>query len=347
MARQKTESAAAVCEGIVRNAKSGVFAPVYLLMGDEPFYPDLACEAVIANALEDSERDFNQRIFYGMDSRATEVISEAVSYPVLAERRLVVLKEAQNMDGLEDLARYCEEPAASTVLVILMHGASADKRRSLYKAVSKNGVVLESPLLRDYELEPWIRSYYKSRGLSITPDAAALLLEYSGTDLSRIATETDKLMKNLPEGETSVTAADVAANVGVSRQYSIFELTKALSSRDGQKALKIAAYLGGQPKFAMPMATAMLFTHFYRVLKYAALLSTNSRPDAGARARVLGVSPYFFPEYDEAVRKYPLPTVMAIMSVLEEYDYMGKGGDGASIPDGELLLELVTKIVNM
>lgn len=346
MAKAKTESAAAVSNGIIRDIKAGVFAPVYLLMGEEAYYPDLVCDAIVRNALDDTERDFNQRIFYGLDSRASDVMSEASLYPMMAERRLVVLKEAQNMDTLEDLARYCEDPLDSTVLVILMHGASADKRRALYKAVTKKGVVLESPLLRDYEVEPWIRSYYSSRGLSITPDAAALLLEHAGTDLSRIATETDKMLKNLPEGTVSITAAHIEKNIGISREFSIFELTRALSSRNRASALKIAAHLGEQPRFAMPMATAMLFSHFYTILRYAALMAGNPRADQATKMKVLGKPAFLLREYDDALRRYSLRSLSAVTSLLEEYDYKGKGGDGALVPDSELLVELVTKILN-
>ena len=231
-----------LCRELVSQARNGIFKPVYLLMGDEPFYPDMVCEAVVQNALDESERDFNQSIFYGADTDAETVMTTARRYPVFAERQLVVVKEAQMMKSLEDLSVYCSRPLDSTVLVICMHGASADKRKSLYKSVSKIGVVVESNSLRDYEIPRWISSYYAGRGLQIAPDAAALLGEYAGTDLSKIAVETDKLMKNLPEGTVRVAAGDIEKNVGISRQYSIFELTRELSLKNAPKALRIAAY---------------------------------------------------------------------------------------------------------
>ena len=188
------------CRQIINDVKNGNFVPVYLLMGTEPYYPDLVCDEIIKYALTDSERDFNQTVFYGLDTDAGTVASECRSYPMMAERRLVVLKEAQSMKTLEDLATYAADPMESTVLVILMHGASADKRRALYKNVQKKGVVLVSDALRDYEMPQWITSFYKSRGLDIEPAAAALLAEYAGTDMSRIMLETEKMQKNLPEG---------------------------------------------------------------------------------------------------------------------------------------------------
>ena len=335
-----------LCRELVSQARNGIFKPVYLLMGDEPFYPDMVCEAVVQNALDESERDFNQSIFYGADTDAETVMTTARRYPVFAERQLVVVKEAQMMKSLEDLSVYCSRPLDSTVLVICMHGASADKRKSLYKSVSKIGVVVESNSLRDSEIPRWISSYYAGRGLQIAPDAAALLGEYAGTDLSKIAVETDKLMKNLPEGTVRVAAGDIEKNVGISRQYSIFELTRELSLKNAPKALRIAAYIGASPKFAMPMAVSALFTHFYRILKYEALLAGNPRPGNDMKAKVLGVNPYFFAEYDKAVANYPLKKCMSVISLLKEFDYKGKGGDVGEATPEQLLTELVTKILN-
>lgn len=342
----KGQDAAAQSRKIMEDVRKGVFAPIYLLMGDEPYYPDMVCDAIVANALGDDERDFNQTVCYGMDTDAATVGADARSYPMMAERRLVVVREAQKLKGLEQLADYAAEPMESTVLVLLMHGESADKRRALYKNCMKNGVVLESVAKRDYEMPSWIMSYYTGLGLEIAPDAASLLAEYAGTDLGKIALETEKLMKNLPEGTVAVRAEDIENNVGVSRQYSIFELTKALSERNGPKALRIAARIGQAPKFAMPMAISALYTHFYRILKYHALRMRKPEPSPAEKASVLAVNPFFVREYDIAVARYPLRKCMSVVSLLEEYDYKGKGGGSGEAAPGELLIELVTKILN-
>lgn len=334
------------CRQIINDVKNGNFVPVYLLMGTEPYYPDLVCDEIIKYALTDSERDFNQTVFYGLDTDAGTVASECRSYPMMAERRLVVLKEAQSMKTLEDLATYASDPMESTVLVILMHGASADKRRALYKNVQKKGVVLASDALRDYEMPQWITSFYKSRGLDIEPAAAALLAEYAGTDMSRIMLETEKMQKNLPEGTVRVNAADIEKNVGISRQFSIFELTKALSYMKAEKALKIAAYIGNGPKFMLLLATAPLYTHFYRILKYEAALLKNPAMSKADRAKLLGINPYFMEEYDVAARNYPIRRCMKVISLLEEYDFKGKGGGSGEASQGDLLMELVSKILN-
>lgn len=334
------------CRQIINDVKNGNFVPVYLLMGTEPYYPDLVCDEIIKYALTDSDRDFNQTVFYGLDTDAGTVASECRSYPMMAERRLVVVKEAQSMKTLEDLATYAADPMESTVLVILMHGASADKRRALYKNVQKKGVVLVSDALRDYEMPQWITSFYKSRGLDIEPAAAALLAEYAGTDMSRIMLETEKMQKNLPEGTVRVNAADIEKNVGISRQFSIFELTKALSYMKAEKALKIAAYIGNGPKFMLLLATAPLYTHFYRILKYEAALLKNPAMSKADRAKLLGVNPYFMEEYDVAARNYPIRRCMKVISLLEEYDFKGKGGGSGEASQGDLLMELVSKILN-
>lgn len=334
------------CRQIINDVKNGNFVPIYLLMGTEPYYPDLVCDEIIKFALTDSERDFNQTVFYGLDTDAGTVASECRSYPMMAERRLVVVKEAQSMKTLEDLAAYASDPMESTVLVILMHGASADKRRALYKNIQKKGVVLVSDALRDYEMPQWITSFYKSRGLDIEPAAAALLAEYAGTDMSRIMLETEKMQKNLPEGTVRVNAADIEKNVGISRQFSIFELTKALSYMKAEKALKIAAYIGNGPKFMLLLATAPLYTHFYRILKYEAALLKNPAMSKADRAKLLGVNPYFMEEYDVAARNYPIRRCMKVISLLEEYDFKGKGGGSGEASQGDLLMELVSKILS-
>jgi DNA polymerase-3 subunit delta len=317
---------------ILEDVRSGIFKSVYLLMGEEPYYPDLVCEAIIKHCLQEWEKDFNETICYGSDVDADTVITAARRFPMMADRQLVVVKEAQQMKSLEELAVYCDNPLDSTVLVILMHGASADKRRALYKTVLKKGVIVESNALKDYEMPKWIASYYEGRGLSIHPEAAMLLAESAGTDLSKIAVETEKLLKNLPEGTKEVSVADVEKNVGVSRQFSVFELTKCLSYRQSAQALKIAAHIGETPKFALPMVVAPLFTHFYRILKYHA----GEAPQ---------MNPYFLKEYDAARRNYPLPKCMAIISLLTEYDYKGKGGDAGEADPAALFSELVAKIL--
>ena len=339
----------AQCAKILSDVREGRFSPVYLLMGDEPYYPELVCDAILKYCIPEEEKDFNETVCYGGEVTADQVVTAARRFPMMAERQLVVVKEAQQMKGIEDLSYYCADPLDSTVLVILMHGASADKRKAFYKAAAKIGTVVDSPALRDYMIPDWIVAHFASRGLQIDPQAAALFAESAGTSLSTIVVETDKLTKALPEGARRVTVEDIERNVGISRQFSIFELTKELSYRQSAKALKIAAHLGNGARFAMPMAVSALYTHFSRILRYGALLARGGQPSAEDKARALaGVNPYFYKEYDTAVRNYPVRKAMAAISLLCEYDYLGKGGDGSTVvSDGELLVELTAKLLNL
>ena len=336
------------CAGLIEKARAGEFYPVYLLMGDEPYYPDLVCNAVIEHSLDEFSRDFNETICYGADVEADTVVTAARRFPMMAERQLVVVKDAQAMRDLEQLALYCENPLDSTVLVLLMRGSSADKRKSLYKQCLKNGVVVESNALRDYEMAPWISRYCSSKGVDIAPDAAALLAEYAGTDMGKITVEMDKLLKNLPEGATRVTALDIEKNVGISREYSVFELTRELSYRNGAKALKIATRIGRGARFAMPMAVSALYTHFARILRFGALKEKNRYPDKTEIAAALqGVNPFFWKEYEAAVANYPVRKAMEAVSLLCEYDYKGKGGESGEATPGDLLVELILKLLNL
>ncbi|MBO4340947.1 MAG: DNA polymerase III subunit delta [Bacteroidales bacterium] len=330
---------------ILEDVRRGIFKYVYLLMGEEPYYPDLVAGAIEENCLQDWEKDFNQTVLFGGDCTAEDVITAARRYPMMADRQLVILKEAQQMKTLEELALYCEQPLDSTVLVILMRGASSDKRRALYKSVLKNGEVLESNVLRDYELPRWIQSFYEEKGLKIHPEACSLLAESAGEDLGKIAVETEKLLKNLPEGVKEISVGDVEKNVGVSRQYSVFELTKCLSYKEAGKALRIAARIGAAPRFAMPAATGPIGTHFTRILKYHALIEKGRHSDA---VKVLGINPYFMKEYDAAVRNYPYQRCLRAISLITEYDFKGKGGASAGeTSQAELLVELVAKLLNI
>lgn len=329
---------------IIKDVKEGIFAPVYLLMGEEPYYVDLVTDAIIENALTDDERDFNQLVVYGADTTPEDIIGNARRYPMFAERSLLVVKEAQSLKNIDVLSVYTDAPLDSTVLVLVYRG-KLDKRKALYKSISKNGIVLESNPVRDYEMGRWISEYYAGLGLRIDPEATQLLAESVGTDLHKVAVETDKLLKNLPEGTDTVTVGDIETNVGISREFSVFELNRQLSYRQTDKALRTAAYMGASAKFAMPAAVAAIFNHFDRILKYEALLTRKPNPSTEEKSAALGVSPYFFKEYDAAVRNYPLKRCMSIIALLRDYDFKGKGGDSGEATASELLTELITKIL--
>lgn len=346
MAKQ-TVDITSQCNKLISEIKSGIFHPIYLLMGEEAYYTDLICKEIIDNCIDEASRDFNQIICYGADVTADSVISAARHFPMMSDRTLVVLKEAQMCKTLENLSVYCDNPLESTVLVIHMHGASADKRKALYKAVSKKGVVVDSPLIRDYELPRWIENYYRSCGLQLEPGGANLMAEFIGCNLSAVVLETDKLLKNIEQGRTQISIKDIEQNIGVSRQFSVFELTKALSYKRADQALKIATHMANSAKFVLPPAISVLFATFSKVLKYeAAMMRGRVTPEIKAAA-LAGVNPYFYKDYDAAVQNYPLNKCMSIISLLNEYDYKGKGGDGIESSQGNLFIELIVKILSI
>ncbi len=337
------------CTALIDEIRRGVYRPVYLLMGDESYYPDMVCKEIISNCIDESSKDFNELICYGADTNVDAVISAARQFPMMSDRVLVVVKEAQMLKNIENLSVYCENPLDSTVLVILMHGAKADSRKALYKAVAKTGVIIDSPAVKDYELPRWIERYYGSKGLSLEPGGANLLSEYIGCNLNAIAIETDKLLQNLPVGTTRISIEDIEKNVGISRQFNIFELTKALCLKNSERALVIAAHVGTAAKFQMPQAVSAIYNTFSKVLRYEAmLLRTGGRISPADKAAALsGVNPYFYKDYDIAVQQYPLAKTTKIISLLCDYDYLGKGGDGVETSPAELLTELVAKILTV
>lgn len=341
---KKSENIASVCSQVISDVERGIFKPVYLLMGEEPFYPDLVCNAILEHCIPEEDKDFNESVCYGNETDVDQVISYARRFPMMSERQLVVVKEAQSLSKVENLSLYCQDPLESTVLVLLFHGSRLDKRGALYKSIDGRGVIIDSPAVKDYEIQAWIVSYYASRGLEITPPAAALLAEHTGTDLCRLASETDKLLRNLPEGARLVKEDDIEKNVGISREYSIFELSRELSAKRADRALKIARALSRTARFSMPAAIAMLYASFNRILRYGLVLHSSPHPSTEMKARALsGVNPYFYREYDYAVRAYPPDKCITIISLLCEYDYLGKGG--SPVPQDQLFMELISKIL--
>ena len=345
MAKQNYLDCDKLCRTLVSEASKGIFRPVYLLMGDEPYYVDMVCDAVMDNCIPEEDRDFNQLVCYGSDTNADKVITAARRYPMFSERQLVVLKEAQMMKDVENLHYYCETPLDSTVLVICMKGARADKRRALYKSASRFGAVVDSVPVREYEMAGWLQSYFSSRGLRLAPDAAQLLIEFAGMELSKIAIETDKMLRNLPEGTVDVSAEDVETNVGMSRKWTIFELSEALFHHDAAKALRIASLVGSSAGFAMPAATGRLFAQFYNLLRYHAVKLKKPGIDSYNMASELGISPYLLRNYETAARWYNLKKTMQIVALFREYDFKGKGGEQGEASQGDLLVELTAKIL--
>ncbi|HWK99626.1 MAG TPA: DNA polymerase III subunit delta, partial [Parapedobacter sp.] len=278
------------------------------------------------------------------DTDFTTIVSAARRYPMMSDYQVIVVKEAQNLKWKEDelLVAYLENPMKSTVLVLAYKHGKFDKRRKIYKVAGKAGIVFESPKLYDDKVAPWIADYVKGKGWRIHPQAAAMMAEYLGTDLSKVVNELDKLMLNVPK-EQEISIQDIERNIGISKDFNVFELTTALAKRDVEKAFRIVDYFGANPRSnPMPVILGAMGGYFIKVLKYHYL--TDRSPQAVARE--LGVHPFFTREYDIAARTYNRRKTFDIIGHLRTYDLKSKGFNAVNMEQGDLLKELVYKIVN-
>lgn len=351
MAKQSSDSSSefkAVREQILK----GDFKPFYLLFGKEHYYIDELCRLLMESVVPEGQKDFGQIVYYGADVTAAQVVSTARQFPMMVERQLVVVREAQMMKKIEDIGVYFEGIMPSTVLVICYKtpndptksGRTIDKRTSFYKQAQKAGVVFESNQVPDYKMPGWIERYAAEKGIAMSPDAAALLSEFAGVDMSKVALEIDKLLKILPEGARRISAQDVEDNVGMSRDFSVFELTKALSLKDARKAFRISHFFAQSPKrYPFVVTLAALSSHFLRLFRYHALLQAGE-PRSEILSQ-LGINPYFAGEYDTAIKNYSCPKVMKVINVLKSTDAKSKSNARGEATDGELLQELVSKIL--
>ena len=324
---------------IITNIKQGKIAPVYFLMGEEPYYIDGVSDFIEANILTEEEQGFNQMVFYGRDVSIEDIVSQAKRYPMMADRQVVIVKEAQDLSRtIENLVSYVENPQPTTVLVICYKYKKLDARKKLSKAVKKHGVLMESKKLYENQVPDWIRRVMAGRGYTITPKAAQMLTEFLGNDLSKVNNELEKLQLILKSGE-QVTPQVIEENIGISKDFNNFELQSAIATKDVKKAFGIVQYFSNNPKnHPLVMTVALLYSFFSKLLLYHSLSDKSSAP------RTLGVNPYFIKEYQEAARNYPMKKVSAIVSVIREVDLKGKGVGASNISQGDLLKEMLVKI---
>lgn len=347
MGKREIESSIKSFEAILEKIRSGIFEPFYVLMGEEPYYSDIITSEILARALNDDERGFNQLIIYGSDTTPAAVVEASRRFPMLASRQVVVVKEAQLLGKPDDLEHYFNKPMPTTLLVLCFTNKSLDKRTTLYKAAAANGVVFESYPLYDDMVFPWIERYLKSKGVSISPEAGMMMADYCGTELRKLVLELDKLITNLPQGTKKIESIHVEENIGISREYNVFELTKALSFKDSAKAFRIVRHFGASPRqYPLVVTMSALFMHFARLLKYHASLSQGAKPSRGDLASAMGVNPYFMGEYDTAARNYPLIKCMEAISLIRRYDSKSKSSQRGEAEDGELLSELIFKLMH-
>ncbi len=317
----------------------GDLASVYLLDGEEPFYVDELAKAILEVAVPESERDFNQDVLYAPEVSPDQVIDLARSYPMMSERRLVMLKEAQqwNKNILDKLLPYVQNPVETTVFVVIMRGKAMDKRAKLGKQFASSGVVFTGKMLYDNQVPRWISSYVHNLGLDISDAASRLLTEYLGTDLGRHANELNKLSINLEKGH-KINDSDIEKYIGISKDYNVFELNKAIAYRSIDKANFIAKRMGENIKdHPLVVVLPVLATFFVKVMAIH-FEKTVNRQDISKK---LGVNMYFIGDYMEAYNNYPASKIFSNITLLREYDMRTKGSLGSGTSHPELLRELV------
>jgi DNA polymerase-3 subunit delta len=330
-------------EEIISDLKKRIFKPVYFLAGEEPYYIDLITNYIEDKILQEEEKAFNQMILYGDDTNISAIIDTARRFPMMASHQVIIVKEAQSLKKLEDLVIYLEKPLVSTILVFSYKYKTLDKRTKLFKTLENHGVYFESARIRDYLIPGWIERYLMTKGIRIDPSASAMLTEFLGTDLHKIVNELDKLIITLPEGKPLITTGLIEKNIGISKDYNNFELQKAIGEKDILKANMIVYYFANNPKDNPIMLTiASLFGFFSKLLTYHYLTDKSKNNVAAA----LKVNPFFVKDYETSASRYNVTKTVQIISLLRTYDMRSKGfGDPGTEP-GDLLKELVFRILH-
>lgn len=333
-------------QNILNDIKQRKFKPLYLLHGEEAYYIDLISDSIESSVLNDGQKGFDQSIMYGKDVDFATIVSAAKRYPMLSDYQVIIVKEAQGLKWKGDdelLYKYVEHPTPTTILVFAFKYGKFDKRTKLYKAIDKKGVVLESDKLYDNKIAAWIVEELHRSGHRIHPQGAALMADYLGTDLSKIANEIEKLVLNVPR-DREISVQDIEHNIGISKDFNIFELNTALGKRDTVKAIQIVDYFAANPKSnPFVLVVGSLGGYFTKLLRYHYLPDKSS----ASVAKELGVHPFFTKEYDLAARNFNRRKLFDVLSVLKDYDLKSKGlHAGPNTSDGDLMREMIFKILN-
>ena len=333
---------------IENDIKNSTYSTVYLFMGEEEYYIDHLTKLIQNNSLQDHERDFNLNILYGKDTSISEIISISKQYPVMSEKKLVIVKEAQELikkdvDGnsLEDLISYVNNPLDSTILVLNFKHKSLDKRKAIYKAILKNGLIFESKKLYDNQAQDWIISYLKSFNFTIDKKSSFLITELLGTDINKIANELDKLIV-VKSKDKSINVNDIEKFIGISKEFNVFELRKAIGEKDFSKCMKIIDYFSKNPKSnPIVVVISLVFDFFLKLFIYHSLSDKSDR----SASSVLKVNPYFVKDYSSAARNYSMKDISSKISILRDFDLKSKGLGAVNISNSDLLKELIFKLL--
>ena len=335
---------------IVKDIQAGKYAPVYYLQGQEPFFIDNIVGHVESNALDETQKSFNQYVFYGKDTDLSTVVGTARKFPMMGERQVVIVKEAQELKGWnsEDaqsvLINYLENPAPSTILVFAYKYKTLDKRTKLAKSLQQHAIFLDSKKIYDNQIPSWIQSYSQARGAKISEKAIMLLSENIGNNLQRLSNEIEKLLLNIEEGR-EIDDKAVHRYVGISKEYNVFELQDALTSGNQAKAQKIVAYFGANPSnHPMVLTIFNLFSYFNKLM----LIHHSGQNDKNSVARLIGVNPFFANDYIRAANRFPMNKVLRNVNLIHQADIKSKGINYniSKEKEASLLKELVYQLMN-
>lgn len=328
-------------DAIMRDLKSGKYAPVYILMGDESYYIDRITDYIAENVLEPDDRDFNQTVVFGADTTAAQVVDMAKGYPVMpAAHRVVIVKEAQGLKSLDALERYFEKPLASTLLVIAYKNGTIDRRKKVVGKAEAVGVVFESKKKRDYELPAFIETYLKKNHVAIDPKSAAMIAEHIGADLSRLISELDKVMISLPDDNRRVTPDIVEHEIGVSKEFNIFELKTAIIERNVFKANQIVKYFDKNPKAgSLFSCLPLLYTFFQNLM--VAFYAPDKNNDNNLAAFLELKSVWALKDYRVGMRNFSAMKTLQILAKIRETDAKSKGLDSLNTSTDDLMRELI------
>ena len=329
---------------IARDLKNRIYKPVYYLMGEESYYIDKISEYISQTVLTEEEKEFNQTVMYGSDIDVATIINTAKRYPMMAEHQVVIVKEAQNIKNIEQLAYYVQKPLLSTILVICHKHGVLDRRKKLAAIIEKEGVLFESKKIKETQLPGFITSYLKRKSVDIEPKSTEMMAEFVGTDLSRMAGELEKLVLTLPVGQKRITPELIERNIGISKDYNNYELRSALIVKDVLKANKIIKYFEENPKTnPIQMTLSVLFNFFSNLML---VYYAPDKTEQGVALQLGLKSPWQAREYLAAVRKFSGVKVMEIIGEIRYCDARSKGVENSSLKDGELLRELIYKILH-
>lgn len=329
-------------EALQKELDQKKYRPLYFLHGEEAYFIDKIVQRLEQEVLDESEKSFNQSVLYGKDVDVLTVVGEAKRYPMMAPYQVVIVKEAQHVKDWDPLLAYAKQPQMTTILVIAYKYKKLDGRKELAKFLSKEHVLFESKKLYDDKVQPWIENNVRTKGYKISAKAAALLAEFVGNDLGRLSSELDKLYSIISEGG-EISATEIERNIGISKEYNNFELTKALGERDVLKANKIIVHFGKNPKDnPMTVTIGILFGYFTKLIQYHTLESK----DSSLAAKALGINPFFLKDYVVGAKTYNMRKLVNIIGYLREYDLKSKGVGNSSASQEELLKEMIFKILH-